>query len=81
MQVRKATEEDLEFLVHCAISMAFETENKQLDSSIVTSGILHCLQDNSLGTYYVAWKDDVKVGVTMLTYEMSLEVGGQIHWI
>jgi len=39
------------------------------------------LQDESLGCYYVAVKDEKLVGTTMVTYEMSIEVGGQIYWI
>ena len=45
------------------------------------NGITHCLQDEALGCYYVAVKDDKLVGTTMVTYEMSVEVGGQIYWI
>ena len=28
VEVRKATIDDLEFLIHCAVTMAFETEQK-----------------------------------------------------
>ncbi len=55
MEVRKAVEADLEFLVYCAKTMAFETEGKILDvDNLVRPGILHCLKDDSLGCYYVA---------------------------
>lgn len=81
MEVRRAVAADLDFLVHCALTMAHETENKTLDETIVRPGIMHCLEDETLGCYYVCLKDGKSVGVTMLTYEMSVEVGGQIHWI
>jgi hypothetical protein len=81
VEVRRATPADCDFLIFCAVTMAFETEAKKLDETIVRPGIMHCLEDESLGCYYVALKDGKLVGTTMLTYEMSLEVGGQIHWI
>ena len=81
VEVRKATIDDLEFLIHSALTMAFETEFKKLDETTVRNGITHCLQDETLGCYYVAVKDEKLVGTTMVTYEMSIEVGGQIYWI
>lgn len=43
VEVRKATAEDCDFLIHCAVTMAFETEAKKLDETIVRPGIMHCL--------------------------------------
>ncbi len=81
MEVRLATEDDVDFMIDSAVTLAFDTEGKQLDRDIVRSGMIHCLQDNALGCYYVALLNGTRVGTTMLTYEMSLEKGGQIHWI
>lgn len=81
IQVRRATLDDIEFLISCALKIASETEGKTLDVNLVRPGITHCIQDSSLGAYYVACRGDQLLGTTMITYEMSLAEGGQIHWI
>jgi len=76
ISVRKATLEDVDFLLMCATTMASETEGKNLDVNLVRPGITHCIKDSSLGTYYVACRGDQPVGSTMITYEMSVAEGG-----
>lgn len=74
--VRKAELKDIDFLIDCALRIALETEGKQLDVNLVRPGITHCIEDSSLGCYYVACKGDKLLGTTMMTYEMSLKEGG-----
>ena len=79
--VRSAKLEDLDFLVHCQKTMAFDTEEKVLKDEVIIPGVKDCLNDPSIGAYYVAERDGKLVGTTMVTYEQSVEVGGQIDWI
>ena len=82
MQVRLATEQDTDFIVHSAVTMANETEGKNLDSKIVRTGILDCIRNPKLGCYFVAYVDEqTLLGTLMLTYEVSVQIGGLIHWI
>lgn len=81
VQVRRAALEDIEFLISCALKIASETEGKTLDVELVRPGITHCIEDTSLGRYYVACKGSELLGTTMITFEMSVAEGGQIHWI
>ena len=37
--VKSATEEDIDFLVQCGITLAFETEDKNLDKDTVLKGV------------------------------------------
>ena len=81
IEVRRATLSDVDFLIGCALKIASETEGKTLDANVVRPGITHCIEDSSLGAYYVAFRGEELLGTTMITYEMSVAEGGQIHWI
>jgi len=81
IEVRRATLSDVDFLIGCAVKMASETEGKTLNVDVVRPGITHCIEDSSLGAYYVACRGEELLGTTMITYEMSVAEGGQIHWI
>ena len=82
MQVRKAVLSDTDFLLHSAVTMAHETEGKVLDQIVVRKGIEDCIGLPKLGCYYVVENEEGKcVGTLGLTYEVSLQVGGQITWI
>lgn len=81
IEVRRATLDDVDFLISCALKIASETEGKTLDVNFVRPGITHCIEDSSLGAYYVACRGEERLGTTMITYEMSVAEGGQIHWI
>ena len=76
IQVRRAKLEDIDFLISCALKIASETEGKTLDVNLVRPGITHCIEDSSLGAYYVACRNEELLGTTMITYEMSLAEGG-----
>jgi len=58
MQVRKATIQDVDFLLNSAVTMAFETEGKQLNTDVVRQGITDCLNNVKLGCYYVAYSPE-----------------------
>ena len=80
-----ATLEDSEVLVEFACKLAFDTEDKTLDRPLVKNAIERCISNPKLGCYFLAWDendpDKTPIGTTMLTYEMSVPLGGLIHWI
>lgn len=81
-KVRRATEKDIDFLVDCGVTLAFETENKVLEKTTVYKGVKDCIENPKLGCYYVASNDNGEnMGTTMITIETSIELGGQINWI
>lgn len=84
MQVRKATIQDVDFLLSSAVTLAFETEGKQLNTVVVRQGIIDCLNNVKVGCYYVACSVENSqklLGTLMLTYEVSVAMGGMIQWI
>ena len=85
IRVRTATVEDADILLDYACTMAFETENKTLDRSIVRPAIVKCIENPKLGYYLVAWdesdQDKKTVGCLMITFEVSFQQGGRIDWI
>ena len=84
MQVRKASTSDVDFILSSAVTLAFETEDKQLNTVVVRQGILDCLNNVKVGCYYVAYSANAPeklLGTLMLTYEVSVAMGGMIHWI
>ena len=85
IRVRLATLEDSEDLVEFACKLAFDTEDKTLDRPLVKNAIERCINNPKLGCYFLAWDENdaekKSIGTTMLTYEMSVPLGGLIHWI
>ena len=81
--IREATKEDAEYLINFASAMAKETENKDLNRDLLTSGVTKCLENPKYGKYLVAVKenDGQPVGTLMITFEMSPTLGGLIYWI
>ena len=77
--------EDVDVLVEFAAKLAFDTENKVLDKTVVKTAVEKVIKNPKLGCYFLAWdeKDPEKksIGTTMLTYEMNCALGGLIHWI
>jgi GNAT superfamily N-acetyltransferase len=79
--VRDAVADDLQWLVDCAIAMAWETERKRLDAGIVRAGVAAALDDTSKARYFVAMRDDARAGTLMLTGEWSDWRNGLWWWI
>jgi GNAT superfamily N-acetyltransferase len=61
--------------------MARETENYELDQSLIHAGVASLLADPGMGRYWVAEVDDEVVGQIMVTYEFSDWRNGVIWWI
>ena len=72
MQIRLATKSDSENLIAFNQAMAMETENKRLDSEILSAGVLSIFDDDRKGFYVVAKSGERIVGGLMVTYEWSV---------
>jgi GNAT superfamily N-acetyltransferase len=81
LDVRTATDADITLMARWAEAMAFETENKQLDTDIVTRGIAAGLADPQRARYFIATIGGEPAGTLMLTYEWSDWRNGWWWWI
>lgn len=79
--VRDAVADDLQWLVDCAIAMAWETERKRLDAGMVRAGVAAALDDASKARYFVAMRSGARAGTLMLTGEWSDWRNGLWWWI
>jgi GNAT superfamily N-acetyltransferase len=71
VEVRKAIPGDISVIVDFQKRMALETENLQLDNSIVENGVRAVFEDPNKGFYIVAHQDNRVVASLMLTPEWS----------
>lgn len=75
LQIRQLTIADvddyIDFLTDCQCMMAMETEKLELDRQIVFHGIKRVFENNQLGHYYVAMKNQTPVACLLTTYEWS----------
>jgi hypothetical protein len=69
--IRKATRDDAHTIATFNINMAKETENIELDPTIVEKGVHAVFDVPQRGQYFVACIDNQVVGSLMITYEWS----------
>lgn len=81
VKVREAVPADADTLVEFNLRMARETEDKQLDSEILRSGVDSVLEDPRRGFYLVAEVDGEITGCMMVTTEWSDWRNGVFWWI
>jgi GNAT superfamily N-acetyltransferase len=79
--VRIAQEKDSETIVKSNIAMAWETEQKRLELSVVAEGVKTLLKNPQHGFYIVAEIANEVVGCLMVTYEWSDWRCGLFWWI
>lgn len=79
--IRDARREDADVLARFNIAMAWETENKKLDSKLIESGVAKILGDPDAGFYTVVEIDGRIVGTLMITTEWSDWRNGLFWWI
>lgn len=79
--IRKAQVSDIQSLVNFNQLMAKETEDKQLDSDILTLGVSNLVNDASKGFYLVAEIEGLVVGSLMVTTEWSDWRNSEFWWI
>ena len=81
VKVIQALPEHGEIIARFNCEMAMETESKVLDHSVILPGVTTMLQDNSLGYYLVALKEESVVGCLGATFEWSDWRNGLFWWI
>lgn len=81
LSVRVAERRDSQALVKFNVEMAWETEQKKLNSAIVTRGVQELLENPQHGFYVVAETAGQIVGSLMVTYEWSDWRCGLFWWI
>ncbi len=79
--IRAARADDLQVVVDFNAKLATESEQKQLDSDVLTRGVAMLLSRPELGRYFVAEADDRIIGQIMITYEWSDWRCGMFWWI
>ncbi|MFT5676789.1 MAG: ribosomal protein S18 acetylase RimI-like enzyme [Paraglaciecola sp.] len=81
IKIRTALSSDLNALVNFNQSMARETENKELDSKVLESGVGALIADLSKGFYLVVEQDCQVIGSLMVTNEWSDWRNAAFWWI
>jgi len=81
IQVRPASQADIDRIVAFNAAMAEETEDKRLDPEILRAGVGAVLQDAHKGRYWMAEIEGRVVGQTLLTWEWSDWRNGLFWWI
>lgn len=81
MNIRIATEAEVDSLVEFNQAMAHETEGKQLDQDILRSGVEAVFHDEKKGFYVVAEEGGPILGGLLVTYEWSDWRNGWFWWI
>lgn len=79
--IRIAKKEDAPALVEFNQAMALETEGKNLDSQILTSGVESVFHDERKGFYVVAEESGKIIGGLMITFEWSDWRDNWFWWI
>lgn len=78
---REATPGDVPAIIDFQLAMARETEDLELDRSILTRGVQALFADPALGRYFVACDGERVIGSLMITYEWSDWRNGMVWWI
>ncbi len=81
IQIRPASNTDINFLVDCNAAMARETEHKKLDRELLTQGTRAVFSEPRRGFYRIAERDGVPVGCLLVTFEWSDWRNGDWWWI
>jgi len=81
MQIKTATNLEASQIIDFQIKMAFETENIDLNYSIVKKGVEAVFLDNSKGKYYVCEHENQIIASLLTTYEWSDWRAKTIVWL
>ena len=81
MLIRIAEDRDIATLAKFNMALAWETEQKKLDSTVVTRGLQTLFKHPQYGFYTVAEVAGQVVGCIMITYEWSDWRCGLFWWI
>lgn len=72
---------DIQIIAEFQVKMALETENMNLDSSVVFLGVSAVMDDPSKGKYWIAEVDGVVAGCLLTLPEWSDWRNGTVLWI
>ena len=81
INIRKATEADIDDIVAFNLAMARETEGLRLNEATLSAGVKAVFQDDKKGFYLVAEVKGKTRGCLMITYEWSDWRNGLFWWI
>jgi ribosomal protein S18 acetylase RimI-like enzyme len=81
IHIRVAEQSDLKSLVKFNQLMAWETEQKRLDESVLCKGVAALIADDTKGFYLVAEQNGEVVGSLMVTTEWSDWRNGVFWWV
>jgi GNAT superfamily N-acetyltransferase len=81
MLIQEATDRDVKYLVEFNAAMAYETEHKQLNATILTNGVKAVLNSLEKGKYFIAEIEGEVVGQLLITTEWSDWRNGFFWWI
>ena len=81
LHIRRATSADVEMIVKYNAALAWESEAKVLDETVLRAGVLAVLEDPVKGFYVMAERESEIVGMTAITYEWSDWRNGWYWWI
>ena len=81
IQVRRASQLNIDNISDFNIAMALETEGKQLDPETVREGVQAVFSRNDLGFYVIAEQNARPVGQLLITYEWSDWRNAFFWWI
>lgn len=81
INIRVADHNDVTSLVKFNQLMAWETEQKRLDSDILSKGVAALIADDNKGFYLVAEQSGQVVGSLMVTTEWSDWRNGVFWWV
>lgn len=81
MIVRKANIKDHAAIVEFQLAMAKETENIELDRSLVEPGVKAVIENPTKGNYYIAEIEGEVISSLLTTFEWSDWRNGTVLWI
>ena len=81
-RIRRAEAADIPAIVRFNAAMAWETEDKELDPTVLTAGVTGLLTHPDYGFYLVATSEAGEaVGCLLITYEWSDWRNGLFWWV
>jgi GNAT superfamily N-acetyltransferase len=81
LMIRHAERSDIGALVEWNAAMAWETEQKHLDTHVLMRGVTAVFDEPRRGFYLVAEREGRAVGCLLVTYEWSDWRNGDFWWI
>lgn len=79
--ISEANPDHIDTIVSFQLKMAKETENIDLNSSVLRNGVSRIFEDKTLGKYFIAESDNTVVGALLITYEWSDWRNKMMYWI